>query len=346
MRFESVEKFISDFTADLSQGALSRQSVKKFPQILRKIVKEELPQRDKYAQVIIRDLENTQGLKCSLYSEDVCCYSKDGKYLLIGTVVPYWSSGLKDICKDEQIEDLISAFFHFASQYIARSKMLDIIGSIAFTYNRAGDYWGSMMHTINFDRSNKVELSEIFDKHGFAIPNDFGIRGRNRQFLQWNKVLNALDPYMNRMIFNYIKAMKLDQSNFSEEAVLSLNKTVDIAMQFITERLKVTINCRNKYETFQHIGLNKIECKDLERLYQLRCYFGAHPSMSKWWDFYEIYGDDINEYFFTVKKLILKIAFAENQNRVVEKNPVLWSEWFYSNAQMLWDANWFHRIPK
>ncbi len=47
-----------------------------------------------------------------------------------------------------------------------------------------------------------------------------------------------------------------------------------------------------------------------------------------------------DEFFIIVKKLIHKIVFAENETRVIEKHPLLWSQWFYSNAHILWDANW------
>jgi hypothetical protein len=83
----------------------------------------------------------------------------------------------------------------------------------------------------------------------------------------------------------------------------------------------------------------------LERLYILRCRFAAHPSKSKWWDFYEIYEDDIEQLKLSVRKLLIKYLKYENKNRLIDAHPTLWSQWFIENCDIVYDAVWFHEIP-
>ncbi|PNQ84218.1 hypothetical protein [Paenibacillus polymyxa] len=65
--------------------------------------------------------------------------------------------------------------------------------------------------------------------------------------------------------------------------------------------------------------------------------------MSKEWDFSEIFERDIESFFEVVKRLIYKTVLHENNNRVVEKIPPSWSEWFEKHVMMLWETVWFEK---
>ena len=82
----------------------------------------------------------------------------------------------------------------------------------------------------------------------------------------------------------------------------------------------------------------------IDHLYNLRCDFGAHPSSSKWWDFAEIYDEDIDAIRDSVKRMLWRLCQIENLNRVVEPFPEQWSYWFRQNALLVYDAVWFTKI--
>lgn len=128
---------------------------------------------------------------------------------------------------------------------------------------------------------------------------------------------------------------------------MNLDNTIDTITQFIKARLKIpTIPRKDIISVVSNeIGLNIYSQIALEKLYLLRCRFASHPSQSKWWDFGEIYDEDLNIIFDSVKTVLIKMLIYESNNRKISANPSKWSDWFYENADMLFEAVWFHRIP-
>lgn len=339
-----VKSFISQFSQWVNHSYLPKSSAQKLPGILRQVIYEELPKRDSSFLVHVRELTNSANLPCSIVKDDVWCYPKKGQGLVTGVVFPHWRRGWRDICGDESICDLISDFFHFASQYVSRSRVVDITGSIALTYHQACDFRGDWSREVELtmDDSSSCRLSELrkdATRHQKKI-----CRGKERELTTWCKILNSLDPFMNRILFNYIRAVDLFENNFCEEAIVALDNAVCVASQFAQERL--TCLGKNPRSAMSlSIGMSKSDTQRLDRLYKLRCSFGAHPGLSKWWDFFEVYEDSFEEMFEVVKKVILKIAHKEQATRVVDKHPESWALWFNVNAMMIWNSVWFHRLP-
>ncbi len=155
-------------------------------------------------------------------------------------------------------------------------------------------------------------------------------------------MINGLDPLINRAIYQYWRAIALLEANFWEEAVTALDGVTSIAGEFTQQRLGATGNPRQSLMTTL-----KLSAEDqwfIDHLYNLRCDFGAHPSRAKWWDFAEIYEEDIDAIRESVKRMLWRLCQTESIHRVIDPFPKEWSSWFQQNALMVLDAVWFTKI--
>jgi hypothetical protein len=334
----SVNQFISHFSRWGYEGGLSPLLAKKLPGTLRNIVQNELPINDVFVQLWIREITNTTNLNCRMVTSDVCC-SPD-KSIYASVVIPNWRNGMRKICKDEELYQAVSWFFHFASQYIGRSRLANLVGAIALTFNQATDFRGKMTQMTCDNSELAIQLA--IEQHLGQI--EISTRGRERVLKAWCDLINSLDPFIHRMIFNYVRAVDLFKNDFYEEAMTALDSTVNVAEQFVRERLGVSEQDQ-RLATARILGLSRHHTEQLKFLYNIRCYFGAHPSLSKWWDFSELYANEFDDLFDAVKQVIYHTCVAENHNRVVDKLPSTWSSWFNQNAVMLWKSVWFSKLP-
>ncbi len=162
-----------------------------------------------------------------------------------------------------------------------------------------------------------------------------------REFLTWVHLINGLDPFIHRAIYQYWKATAL-YWNFCEEAVTALDGVTSIAGEFLQQRFGVQGNPRQSLMTT--LQLSAEDQRLIDHLYNLRCDFGAHPISSKWWDVAEIYDEDIDAIRDSVKRMLLRLCQIENLNRVVEPFPEKWSYWFRQNALLVYNTVWFTKI--
>jgi hypothetical protein len=240
--------------------------------------------------------------------------------LNVGVVAPHWQLGWQTITRDEFLADVIETFFHFARQYIVRSRIVGLIGAIVLTYGRACDFRGDWAQDI-FAR-NKDPHKSIWA----MIPQDVGLmrdeyrsrhkifcpkNGKSREFLAWAHIINGLDPFIHRAIYQYWKASAL-YWGFCEEAVTALDGVTSIAGEFLQQRFGVQGNPRQSLMTT--LQLSTEDQKLIDHLYNLRCDFGAHPSRSKWWDFAEIYDEDIDALRDSVRRMLWRLCQIENLN--------------------------------
>ncbi len=237
---------------------------------------------------------------------------------------------------------MISDFFHFAGQYVHRGRAASIIGAIAATYDKACDFrFGSLkLDYFDVDELRNVERKSLSPTN--SVSKTRRSSSRSRQFSTWVNSINGLDPYIQRAVFQLWRATALLSSDFVEEAVTALDGLTSVAALFLQDRLSIPGQTRDQLAI--HLGLGKKDASNLEQLYQLRCDFGAHPSRSKWWDFAEIYDEDIDDIRQTSKKLLWHLCKAERLHRIVEPSPATWSVWFRQNAPMLFNSVWFKHI--
>lgn len=344
-----AKRFFSEFCRWAGERGLPKNSRAKFKAALQRAIEQKLPERDNHNEVIFRPLVNSEGLTCTYDSSDVWVYRSDQKQLICGVVAPPWGRGWKKISRDEYVEDIISDFFHFASQYIARSRMTNVIGAIGLTYERSCDfrYGGLQRYSVGHKtrcptvESAKSMVARIEEYMPAANQSTDDTR-RQREFATWVRTINGLDPYIQRAIYQYWKATALFEANFWEEAITALDGVTSVAAQFSQERLGASSNPRQSLASL--LKLTSSDDQQLVRLYELRCDCGAHPSRSKWWDFAEVYDEDLDAFRDSAKRLLWRLCKAEAKNRVVESNPACWSDWFSKNAHMILDSVWFLHI--
>lgn len=334
-------EFKSKFINQFAQHEYTKEKISLFKSALDKAVEQELPLRDNYQTFQIRNICNSKGLNVSYNSPYLMCkYSKVKRSLLIGTLAPAWSRGWGKISKDEFVVDQIDGFFYFANQYIYRGYQINILGAIALTYGRHCDFRGNeiMMYRLPFSDS-------AYNSFRNNIP--VMHNKKNRLFSYYIDLINAFDPFVNRVLYYYIRSLSLLADRYDEEAITAADNAVDVICQAIKQQKQIPTKARtDMYNIIQtEINLSSGTVEQLKNLYQLRCGFSAHPAQSKWWDFSEIYENDIEAIMYSVKTTVIKFLIFERNNRKIEKVPSCWSDWFMDNCETIYDAVWFHRLP-
>jgi hypothetical protein len=340
------KQFISEFCRWAGEGSEAKSLRARLSAALQKTLENELPSRDQQFGVTVRPLVNSEGLLCRFSSPELRLYVDKHPQLLCATVAPRWERGWSEISRDVFVKQIVSDFFYLATQYVIRSRMTNVVGSIVLTYERDTDFrhgdhasWYAVENeslSTEFDAFDEMRL-----KHGLSGHTDFHASDtrRQREFATWVQLLNSLDPFIQRAIYQYWKATALFRAKFWEEGITALDALTSVSAQFVQERFGERTNPR--LALTKHLGISDTDNKLLARLHDLRSDFGAHPSRSKWWDFVDIYSDDVELFRDCAKRLIWGLCKAENKNRRIEARPKIWSDWFASNAQMLFDSVWF-----
>ena len=346
---DGYNKFINDICLYYSKNEDTKRKIPLIKDTFKRIVEQELSMRERKKIIQIRSFTNSANLNINFAHKNLWCtqnneksmYFEDNeKNLIVGTICPGWRHGWKKICKDEFIADQIDAFFHLSTQYIIRSFQINLIVAIVILYNHVCDFrWGPL---LEIPLSNFNNVFTGFEK---SIPKN--ISARSLKLKHYLNIINSLDPYINRANYYFVKSIDLYKNNYYEEAITNLDNTVDVMTQFIKAR-KGTPTQRRDIAIVQlsdELDMHGNIPIQLNRLYLLRCRFSSHPAQSKWWDFSEIYQEDIDSLFEAVKYTLIKLFQYETRNRLINPQPEKWSDWFYEHADVLFDAVWFHKIP-
>ncbi len=210
----------------------TKNKIEQFKYTLDKVVSHELPKRDNEQFFQVRDFTNTSGLKLNLnYNNIMCYYSNEENALKVGVICPNWSRGWRGISKDKFVSDQIDILFHFISQYVYRSYQVNLIGAIALSTGIPIDFRGNTLKYIYGD--NVAQEVRGFKKY---IDGESSIL--NSKTLSYLKLINALDPYVNKAVFYYVRFLELDEFNFTEEALTAADNMVDVIFQSLKKRLK------------------------------------------------------------------------------------------------------------
>lgn len=295
-------------------------------------MEQELPNRDLEAWVHLRPLSDSDGLRLAFSGDSCWSYLDTEGAPWIGVVLPSWRAGWKH--RDPDVEDLLGDFFHFASQYVARSRASNIVGAIALTYDRACDFRFEGLVAKRLDGSDQPHLASLIAnvrtecRQGHPQPRMRG--AAQRRFKKWAEELNALDPFVHRAIFQFWRSRALAAHEFWEDSTNALDSVVSVAAQFASSRLGVQGDVRSQLAAV--FSLPAREQAVLDELYRLRSKYGGHPSPSKWWDFAEMYEDFLPESVDVVSHVLGALSSAEGANRIVDAEPRSWSDWFTDNA--------------
>lgn len=334
-----MNEFVSKFTS-WYRDDFKGEKPEAFKSALKKAIEIELPSRDNRSVIQIRDIEVACNIKMRIDDNRFWASNKD-EMLFVGTVRPYWATGWNKLSKHEDINSIIAGFFHFAGQYIARSSQINLIGALNLSYGVSADFRGQRFMEIPSEN-----LDHDFENFRFyEIGSKPKISSNKHRFMsQIYKDINSLDPYINRMIFNFNKSLLLFSHNLDEELITSLDKTINVAEHYWKERVINTANIREVM--INDLVFDEAVANRIKKLYELRCYFGAHPSYSKWWDFSEIYELDFPQLIDDVGNIVLSIVRHESRNRKIETINTSWSNWFQENQMVIWETAWFQRIPQ
>lgn len=338
MNSAEVNRFISDFSLWATRAGLPADSRRRLPVAVRKAVDTELPRRDDHERVTIRPFSNSAGLR------GVCQVVESQAFIggdqIFGVVrAPDWFGGWRAAATDEYIEDALWRFFYYTSVYVARSRFLNGLAAIALTYHRGCD--SRYMEPREF----VAPVGETMQAHLAAArleavpaPNP---NRRSGLMAKWLRDLNGLDPWIHRVLFQYVRAVRLLNAGFWEDGINALDSVIDVASQFPRDRLRLS-SPTPRDALIPFASLSTDQASQLSSLNELRDYFGAHPSQSGWWDVQDHYADFVEYALDTVKKVIAKIAEAERANRLVEPEPVIsWSDWFRHCCHVLGPPIWF-----
>lgn len=346
-----LQSFIAGFCQWAIEYGMHEQTRRRLPAAIRRAVLMELPKRDSYQMAVFRELQGSEGLVCDQLAPDLVVLGTDGlkrrdTKLVAGVTCPEWRGGWRDIDRDEDIGNTFWYFFHAVRTYIIRSRLLRCTAAISLTYGRACDFrHGDQMWEllIGPDRGGAATFDAAVDK----LMRESHLRARQprstrklREFQAWVSRLNVLDPYVHRMLYQYIRAVRLRTDDSYEDALTSLDSVVEVAAQFVRDRLGAR-SARRRRDLVPVLGLSHADDKHLGQLFALRSYFGAHPGESGWWDVRDNYYESTEHIFSAVKRLVEVVAQAEERHRVVDPQPTLWSEWFLENASVISRPVWF-----
>lgn len=335
------DKFTDNFSRYFSMFENTKGKNHLVKLALKEIKENELPSRDETKLFKIRNFTNSENLNINLIYKNLWCKQDTENELIVGTITPDWQRNWKRISKDEFISEQIDLFFHLVTQYVYRSYQINLITAISFTYNRLCDFRGDRIWQYYLPLYNGE-----YEKFNHSINID--CNSRIERLKHYLEVINSLEPYINKANFYYLKAIDLMNNGFLEEAITNLDNTIDTISQYIKGILKIPTRPRKEIIEIvsKELQLNSKIQADLEKLYLLRCRFSSHPAQSKWWDFGEIYDDDIDNLKECVQYILIKMLQYETKNRKVSANPSKWSNWFFANANVLFEAIWFHKIPR
>jgi hypothetical protein len=302
-----------------------------------------LATRDDHQDMVVRTLDR-EGFNVNARSDVAWIYTSDNK-LVLGTVGPAWTR-VRNLSSDEDVDDVIDRFVFFAGQYAVRSRLVSTIASMALSYNVVIDFRAADLKRTTIGPQGLFPSIRVATSYAESelVPKRVHSTRRLRELNAWMKQLNVAEPLVHRAVFQYWRASALANADFGEEAVTALDGLTTVAIE-VVRTLGDDSRRITRPEAVERLGLSGEDAERVEHLHQLRCFFGAHPPNSKWWDFSDMYADDIDSFFSTARRLIASIAQFERRHRRVGANPARWSEWFVDNAELLFDAVWFDRVP-
>jgi hypothetical protein len=282
-----------------------------------------------------------------VFESETCWTYTSGERLIIGALGPAWR-GIRAACKEKETAGIISDFMHFAGQYVVRSRMLRIQAGLVLAFDVPCDfrYADSLSRiTVNCRSSlSNVERYHREFRHDLPMARIRQSR-RLREFSAWVDTLNPLDPLIHRALFQFWRGCALANAGFWEEAVIALDGIASVAREAVQKwHLHPTKPTRG--ETGAIFAMAVKDQHQLEALYQLRCAFGAHPPLTKWWDFSELYNSEIDAFWEVSGRLIRNLCLRERSTRTVDTNPTSWSDWFVDHAELLFDVAWFAKLPR
>lgn len=67
---------------------------------------------------------------------------------------------------------------------------------------------------------------------------------RSQLFSYYIDLINSFDPFVNRMLYYYIRSLSLLADGYDEEAITAADNTVDVIFQAIKQRKQISTKAR------------------------------------------------------------------------------------------------------
>jgi hypothetical protein len=303
-----------------------------------------LQSSDARADVVNRTLQSPFTFPIS-FASSTCWSYTSGDRLVLGAVGPAWR-GIRKVCKDPDAAQLVGDFMQFASQYVIRSRIVRIQAGFALTFDVACDFRGADFRRTTVGAGSRypdIEAAHRQFRRDLPMTTGRGSR-RLRELTAWVNMLNPLDPFIHRALFQFWRSCALANAGFWEDAVSALDGVTAVAAEAAHEWRRLSTK-PSRQGTGAVFGLTAEDQSQLEALYQLRCAFGAHPPPSKWWDFAEMYDSELDDFWSVTRRLIRGLCLEELTARRVDPNPPRWSDWFVEHGDLLLELVWFTRLP-
>lgn len=356
---DSISKFVSDFCQWADAVHMPRSARRKLSPALRRAIDHELPSRDANQLVLFRPIcEDTRLRFCHQSGETAVLTTRVANSadstltLLAGISAPPWRRGWRRISCNEFVSDILDDYFHSVTTYIARSRFLNVTAAIGLAYATDCTFqYGSHSREVligpaPYLPSTFAECIELVsrDLDVVALPR-FPESSRQRYCRTLINCLNALDPQIHRILYLYLRALRLRNGDFWEDAIVSLDSAVDVAANLVRERAR-TGNAHAGESMVSALQLSDRVDAMLGELRTWRNYFGAHPGEAGFWDFGDDYSEAVDEMFAAVRLVVLSASRFEAQHRLVESEPHDgWAAWFRDHAATLGPMVWFRVNP-
>jgi len=249
------------------------------------------------------------GFKNKIYNLGVSGISAyvDQDSLWVVSYSPNWRSGWKGIA-NELVSDLMDSFFHFLTQYIHRCNVTPMLIVIGNKLERECEWVGS--------RSIKSAI----------VGRDVSLKETGKPIdVAMVKQICCHYPPIHNACYHYLKAVKCFDLGLSEEFIVNAASIGSIYVQ----------NCGNK--------IDKTEVDVIKKLKQLRGRFAAHPSGTKWWDFGEVFENEILQYRDCIQNWVMGIGYHLRQRHIgfTDYGPDMVME----NTEEFYNSFWFNEIP-
>lgn len=237
--------------------------------------------------------------------------------LWVASVVPAWRQNWRGIIRNDIVSDVVDSYFFFLTQYWHRCNCTPIIVYLLYKYGITSEWIGS---------------PSVIQKPNSKI--DWQMNNKNKPFHAFLTQVDCDYPLVHNACYHYIRMKSLLNANFYEDAFVNMDSIASIARQRSAQINSGIIDLNN-------LGLNQKQENDLEKLHKLRSRFAAHPSRTKWWDFGELFENEIDEYEELIFLVLLKIASSYQDERKIEKTFDAISH----AVADFHDCFWFNKIP-
>ena len=251
------------------------------------------------------------------WSDDSRMIYNEGDTHWVASAVPPWREGWLKHIKNEEIRELISNYFHFLTQFWHRSNVTPILTYIAYKYNESADCVGSSDARVQAFSDERFESNR-----------------RGKRITPFLSQVNCHHPLVHNACYHYLRTRQLLSHEFAEDAVVNMECIASLAK-------KRNVELGGSKMDLARLNLRADQMLLVESLHKLRSEFAAHPSTTKWWDFSELFSDELEK--FTALSLLLILQMAKSYST---EKPVEQTFSGISNApDEFHDCFWFNRIP-